>query len=371
MFTKKIGIFAVFSMSLMSPIHNLMAEEVKVVNGQQFNVFVPNLVSSNEFTLGALFLRPGGSNDYAVLVSPFNPSVASPILSPSWETKGINPGFNPGFSLNFRHIFAESGNDINVYWAHLRTSDSDSFPVNRNPPPAQQFTGPIWNIGPDAGTTSGVNGELKNDYDVLNIEVAKHVNFEPTLKSRFFAGLSGIVLQQQTIANFIGTDPILGPYTFGITTDSKYRAVGFRFGAEGEYVTPYNVGIVGLLAGDLYIGSQKPNTSTTGTGSILDAAGIPVNNQSISHSSYVEVVPALEAKLGIKYSHPYSCDASFAIEAGYMASIYTNAIQNYVPSTYVPGSLGIVSGSVFLQSLLKSTHSFSLDGPYINISIKM
>lgn len=370
MLIKKIGNIALLSAILMCPLQNAIAEMKDSLKDGRLDVYVPNLPASNELTVGALFLRPGGSNDYAVLVNPFNGSVATPILSPNWETKGINPKFSPGFSLNFRHIFLNSGSDINVYWAHLNTTDNSSFPVNRNPPPSQQMTGPIWNIGPDAGTTSAVSGQLKNNYDVFNVEIGKHVNFDPNLKSRLFAGISALSLEQKTSADFSGTDPILGPYTFGISTDSKYRALGLRLGADGEYQTKYNIGFVGLFAGDLYVGSMSPSTNTNGTGSILTAGGIPVNHQWLSHNNYVEVVPALDAKLGVKYSRAYSSDRSFTIEAGYMASIYVNAVQNYVPSTYVPGSLGIVAGSVFLQSLLKSTHSFSVDGPYVTFSAK-
>lgn len=338
---------------------------VKAMNTNGFDVYVPNVHASNEFTAGGLYLRPGGSNDYAVLVYPFNPDVAAPILSPSWEPKGINADFKVGFLLNFRHIFPHSGNDFNIYWAHLRATDNDTFPVNRQPPPAQQMTGPFWNIGPDAGTTSTANGQLSNHYDVLHAEIGKQVKFDPDLKLRFFSGLSGLWLQQKIIADFTGTDPILGPYTFGITTKSKFSAAGMRLGIDGAYQRWCKISAVGLLAGSLYIGSERPTTSTVGTGSVLTAAGIPENHQSVFHGRFTQIVPALDAKLGLRYSQ-----RSFAIEAGYMASIYVNAIQNYVPSTYVPGSLGIVSGSVFLQSLLKTTESFSVDGPYATVSLK-
>ncbi len=370
MILKKLIPFVIVS-SIINPFHPVMAGEMGAVKEEKFAVYVPNLPSSNEFTAGALFLRPGGSNDYAVLVSPFNPNVATPILSPSWQPEGINPDFSAGFLLNYRHVFSNSGSDINIYWAHLRASDNSSFPVNRNAPPAQQMTGPFWDIGPNAGPTSVASGQLKSDYDVLNVEIGKHVNFDPNLESRFFAGISGLWLQSKTIANFAGIDPILGLYHFGITTSTKYNAAGFRLGMDGEYQGWYNINAVGLLAGNIFIGSLQPSTTTEGAGSILATAGIPVNHQSISHKSFTQVVPSLDAKLGLKYSQQYANDKSFAIEAGYMASIYVNAIQNYVPSTLVPGSLGIVSGSVFLQSLIKTTESFSVDGPYITVSLKM
>lgn len=348
---------------------NLMANPMP--EQERIFIYTPKLASSNEYSLGALFLRPGGSNDYAVLVNPFNPSVPAPILSPSWEPKGMEPRFSGGFTLNIRHVFSDSGNDINFNWAHIRTKDKATFDVNRQPPPAQQMTGPFWNIGPDAGTTSTANGELHNHYDVLTAQVGKQVNFDPGLKMRLFAGLSALWLNQKNEADFTGIDPILGPYLFDIATISKYNAAGLCLGINGEYKAWGNFSPVGLLSGNLYIGSQQPTTETLGAGSILSAAGIPANEQYISHDSYIQIVPSIDTKLGLKYTREYECDRSFMIEAGYMASIYVNAIQNYVPSTYVPGSLGVVSGSVYLQSLLKNTDSFSVDGPYLTVSIKI
>lgn len=367
---RKLAQLSIFSI-LVSPFYNAMAIEVGGMNENVFNVYVPNPPSSNEYSAGIFFLRPGGSNDYAVLVNPFNPNVADPILSPFWTVKGMDPDFSPGFSLSFRHNLAHSGSYINFHWAHLNTSDGATFPVNRQPPPAQQMTGPFWDIGPDAGTTSAARGRLKSQYDVLNAEVGKYVNLDPDFKMRIFTGISALWLHQNITANFSGTDPIYGFYTLGISTKSKFNSAGMRLGLDGEYQAWRGLNIVGLLAGNLYIGSEQPTTTTFGTGSILSNAGIPTNNQGIFHDSYIQLVPALDAKLGLKYSGKYAYNKSFALEAGYMASIYVNAIQNYVPSTYVPGSLGIVSGGIYLQSLLKATESFSLDGPYATFSIKI
>lgn len=335
-----------------------------------FNVTVPNTPAANEFSAGALFLRPGGSNDYATQVTPFDSTVATPILSPSWQPKGIRPDFSAGFLLNYRHLFSNNGTDINVYWAHLRTKDGESPYVDRQPPPAQQMIGPFWDLGPNNGPTSHVYGRLNTNYDVFNVEIGKTINYLPNLSSRIFAGISGLGLQQQAESFFAGVDPILGFYSFDLSTSSKYKAAGIRFGIDGEYQGFYNINPVGLLAGTLYIGSMKPATNTYGTGIILAKAGIPVNHQSIVHSSYIQAVPAIDAKLGLKYSRQFN-EKIFAVEAGYQASVYVNAVQNYVPSTFVPASLGIVSGSVFLQSLLKTTDSFSLDGPYLTASFKM
>ena len=172
-------------------------------------------------------------------------------------------------------------------------------------------------------------------------------------------------------ANFYGVDPILGPFLFNITTTSKYTGTGLRVGIDGEYDGVYGIKPVGLLAVNILIGSQQPSTITNATGGISRAAGIPVNTQFIAHKSYIQMLPGFDAKLGLKYTHQNSNKTLISIEAGYRASLYLDAIQNYVPSTTVPGSLGIVAGGVYLQSLIKTSETFSMDGPYAQASIKM
>lgn len=74
-----------------------------------------------EFTAGALFLQPTGSNlDYAVLGFPL------PVNSPHWDVATVSPGYSTGFYLGGRYIFRHAVNDLQLNWAHLNTNDSDA-----------------------------------------------------------------------------------------------------------------------------------------------------------------------------------------------------------------------------------------------------
>lgn len=48
-----------------------------------------------------------------------------------------------------------------------------------------------------------------------------------------------------------------------------------------------------------------------GAGSILAAAGMPSNYQTINHKSYIQTIPALDGKLGLKYTAKYKENKSF------------------------------------------------------------
>ena len=76
----------------------------------------------------------------------------------------------------------------------------------------------------------------------------------------------------------------------------------------------------------------------------------------------MQVVPALDAKPGLKYAYQAGNNATLTVEGGYMASIYVNAVQSDVPSTYVLGSAGMNTGAIFLQSLTKKSRVLRLMG---------
>ena len=364
----KKSIVACIAGVLFNPVFTTFAGGMGEVTKDNFGVYVPNLAPSYEISGGALFLRPTGNNDYGVVVSPFNPAVTLPIEDPSWQVEGINPDYSAGFFLDLRYVFPNSGSDVNLYWAHLRTNDNTSTPPLENGnPPFFQMSGPEWEIGPDANPIRNITSQAKFNYDVLNGEFGKYLNLDPNLRTRLFAGISGLWLQEQLTANFSGPTDNLN---FTNINTSKFNGGGMRLGIDGQYPIYNNFNVVGLLAGDLFIGSQNPSSQFIGSSTLLAVSGIPTNFQSISHKSYIQLIPAVDAKLGLKYSYQSADNKTWSVEGGYMASIYVNAVQNYVPSTYVPGSAGINSGAIFLQGLIKTIENFTVDGPYVMVSFK-
>jgi len=339
---------------------------------KRFDIYAPNLPKSNEITGGAVFLRPSGNADYAVLTLPFNSSVPTPSDQPHWKVRDINASFTPGFYLNGRHVFQDSGRDVNLNWTHLRTNDTNATTADNSRPPYFQMVGPASEIGPYDSRVRNAYGQMKYDYDVLNGDFGQHINIDPKLKTRIFLGISGLWLQEQLTTTFTGT----GNLRFVSDYTSRFNGAGVRLGMDGMYPVYHHIEIVGGLAGGVLLGTQQTNSIYNGSSDFLASDGIAAGRQSISHRSYAQVVPSMDAKLAMKYSHQLSNNRSLSIEGGYMGAVYVDAIQNYVPSTFVASSPeighgGINSGAIFLQSLMKTTNTFSVNGPYVSASLKM
>jgi hypothetical protein len=81
-------------------------------------VFVPNLTPGFEFSAGLLILQPGANNLGYATVTTF-----LPLANPQWAVQVLDPDYQAGFCVGGRYVFPCSGNDIQINWEHLRTSD--------------------------------------------------------------------------------------------------------------------------------------------------------------------------------------------------------------------------------------------------------
>lgn len=332
-------------------------------DGTLCQVSVPNLECGFEFNASALFLRPSNRDlDYAILTHPL------PLLSPNWNVRAVRPINKIGFDVGVGYVIPNSGNDLQLSWQNLDASKSASVRAIDGP---TEFTGPLYQIGPNSVPVRESSGRAKFDYNVINLDAGQFVNFGNCTQARFFVGLNGAQLKQTLSANFKG---IQAPGLFSLTSKniSKYDGVGPRLGVKAKVEMCEGFGLMGQMAGSLLIGTMKPITKISGSSPDLANAGISVNHQAISTQSSTQVVPGVDAKLGINYFTSFNCDALFTIEAGYQLATYINAITAYNPTTLVTTPPGpIQTGSIFVNTLGKTVSNFSVSGPYLNFKVKM
>ena len=98
----------------------------------------------------------------------------------------------------------------------------------------------------------------------------------------------------------------------------------------------------------------------------LAASCISTNKQGIYPPHVTQVVPGFDGALGLHYSYSLNKGSVLSIEIGYEYATYFNAIVAYNPITVV-GEVDI--GTIALDSLGKTTSNFSVNGPYLNLSL--
>jgi hypothetical protein len=323
-------------------------------------VAIPSLKPGFEFNIGALWLKPGASNLNYVI---YNQEL--PAQSPAWNEKEVNPSFNSAFELGGRYFFS-SGNDINLDWTHLNSSNSSSIAADN----VNFFLGPDFEIGPDGIPIRNATGTAKFKYDVVNLDVGQFVSFGQYVQMRFFGGLSTGFLREEVIANYTGTtlSAPLGPFSMNQDVISNFTGVGPRFGIHVDVNTNCGFGFLGETGISALIGSMYSKTAYTSSAPLLLATyGQTINNQIIEDQRVYQVIPGIDAKLGIKYKHAFK-KSLLTISAGYQAAVYFNAISQYIPQSLVTP---LETGGIFVATMNHTLSNYSVQGPFLNFALEI
>jgi len=342
---------------------------------------VPCLTPGLEFHAGVLFLQPSADNlGWAVVTFEENLSSPVPIASPYWEIQTLEPDYEPGFEIGGRFALAKPGTDFQFNWQRLRTSTSDFVPIRQA---SGQWVSPFSQTGPPTAETyqdmlnnTGVNdlrtadGHVFFDYDEVNLDFGQQINVGSALNFRLLAGLSYANLQEQLVANFHGLPPAPNapfpdsvPLLISLNNTSTYWGVGPRFGIDTTYKARHGLRLTANFAGALLVGRKQPAQYLfTATAPDLAAIGIDVNEEFISSDKYTEVISAFDGKLGIGYSYRFRRGSIFTLDAGYLASVFSNPFSGYETNDNV---LALQIGSLSTASMKQTQSDFTLNGCYL------
>ena len=342
--------------------------------GVPLAVFVPNLPSGFEFSAGFLFLKPGADNLGYATVTTF-----LPIGNPQWAVQTLDPSYQPGFSVGARYTFPSSGNDIQINWEHLHSSDSASVAVSD---PATQWVSPFSQTGPSTSEPANEVGvfHLKStqaqvdfDYDMANIDVGQTVNIGSNTRVRLFAGLSCVRLREQLISTFYN-DPNIVPVppviavpdpslkSISLNNTSTYTGLGPRLGLTTAYNLSHGFTFVAQLSGAILEGWTQPAEY-----SFAAVFQDVVNSEQISSHSVSQVVYTGDAKLGVGYSCSLGNGSVLNIESGFQAAVFIDPFSTYETSTNV---LPLDIGSLSTSSMRHSPSNFTLSGFYATCGLQ-
>lgn len=325
-------------------------------------VTIPDLKPGIELSASVLYLQPNADNLGWAVVTTF-----LPVTTPTWRVQTIQPTYQAGFNVGARYAFARPGIDLQASWSHLRTSDSQYVAVNPATHPDHQWISPFSQTGtpPEGGEVTGIaslkvaNANVGFNYDVVNLDAGKIINFGPGMQTRFFTGLSGVRIKEQLKSTFHGFPlPIL---SFNNTT--SYIGIGPRLGLYNAYDIYQGLNFICQFAGSLLVGEMQPaQYKFSGSSAALAAVGININNEAVGSPNATQMVPAVDAKIGFSYIHNLSQDSKLTFELGYMGALYVNALSGYETSSNV---LALDTGSLSTSTVSHTQSNFSVGGPYL------
>jgi hypothetical protein len=321
------------------------------------------IASRFEYTLGAVFLKPGASNLNYVI---YNNGL--PLQSPSWTEKEIQPTYSAGFDLGVRYLLPTQLNqDVNLTWTHLSTRDSTSVTAGPG-----VFLGPDYQIDPNAIPIRAAQGIAKFKYDVANLDVGQSIYFGDHLQIRFFGGLSTGFLREDVNAIYSGNvivGPYQGPFVLNQLVSSNYTGIGPRLGLFADYETDSGFGVSGEAAVSGLIGTQNTKTSYTASSQqLLSVYSQAQNSQYIVDEHVYQAIPGFDGRVALSYKHAVGATGFVKMTAGYEAAVYVNAISQYLPQTLVD-SAPLQTGGIFVATMSHTLSNYSVQGPFLNVTL--
>lgn len=306
----------------------------------------------------ALFLQPSGSNlYYAVEADPF------PVVSPDWKIHEVHPHYKYGFDLGIAGVFHSTNTKLSLNWEHLHCLDTDHKNVT-----LEDMVGPFFEIGPNAVPYTRARGHAFFSFDEVSLDYGVTVDFGSRMRTDFFAGISYSKIRQIMHTKLSSGDKNT---IRTIRTPSHYSGLGPQLGLDFSYRIYKGLHFIGSGAGSLYYGKLEGYTRyKSGSPALVISGFTPPNKQRTTTSDRMQVVPGLEAELGLNYTFTFKRHWMIALKAGYQTQIYLNAIQSTDIGSEVLNLTPIqASEGVFARTFLRTLSNFALAGPYVGAEL--
>lgn len=314
--------------------------------------------SVNRFETSAslLWLQPGSGNlVYATLINPL------PALTPHWNNQAVSPALSPGFNVGLRYI-QDSDWDIALAWTHLNTYDSATTVAG-----SSQAIGPSFLIGPPPPYASA-RAVAHFAYDAVTWDAGLFLNPRNQVQVRPFVGLEGARLSQRLSTNFLSSD---GSISFTDASESLFTGAGPRLGVD-VHSSAGNFDFVGGMAGALLAGTTDSRIDFITASPRASAFGLSPNSQFLTSPNSIRLIPAIDAKLGVRFNTRLGDLGLLKFEAGYQAAVYFNAVNQYSLTEVETAADAPFEGStaVFLRTAVESQSNFWVHGPYLKLSFE-
>lgn len=334
--------------------------------------------------IAPLFLQPSSNNlKYAVFVSGHQPT------HQSWHNQEINTHYTPAFELGINYAIPQSTYQASIDWLYFNSNNSDSKQASQNTDIATvEFVAPPYDVGPAVFGIKRGQGQANFNFNNIRFNIGKFIETNSNLQVRVFGGIDILRINQAVTAlfnDYAGSPLVPGqsypkpadPYFYFQTKNtSDYLGAGPDLGVDIQYTTNSGLGISGQFLGTLTAGSISANDQFKSASARLLLLGITTSYQAITAPNSTIVVPGFDSRLGLTYDHTWWNKVGVKVEAGYLFAYYNNAISQISPDTLVQAGIDstipeFATGTMAINSTTVSSSPFSLQGPYLNVTINL
>ena len=260
-----------------------------------------------------------------------------------------------GLYAQVGYLFPATGNDITLGYTYLRSNEKDSVV---KPTGGSIFTPPLSDVGLQQQVSlDSASGKAEFDLDAVDLEMGQRFT-TGAYDMRMFAGLRYASINHTLTSNALSlansqAETPAAVYSQEFT--SNYKGIGPRIGVDSRYCLQSGFGLDANFSTALLVGNVDGKYNAV---SAIAAATPTTSGFQAKNGSSTRVVPVLEAKLGLDYTHIMDrCSkSSLVFEAGYQVTNYFNAVDH----------ARVVSASNYVATQ-NTTTDVSFDGPYLGV----
>ena len=289
-------------------------------------------MSNNELQYGTLVNNSGGSNV---------------------SNKGLvnDPKYHWQFSADVLYNIPGEGRFVRFAYTRNHSDDSDGTVL-----PAGSGTGGSDFISMN-GLAQGVNlnqwdtgfGKQDIDYHAYDLVTGQRINVGSRVQLIPFAGVRYTDIQQDDQMQFTRIDD-------GSSANSRtkidIKAAGPRFGMGANVYVAHDISVTGRIAGSLLFSDSDRKDIIVAINDDLVPATTVVTQTDDSDKH--QLIPEVDARLGVNYTHGFLNDTVFMVEAGYEMTHYFDVLSQ---------------SSQALEDTVNLNGDYALHGPYFRVQL--
>lgn len=305
-------------------------------------VTIPQQTGSWIVGIEALYLE-SNNHDLNYAITSLNQSFINGSAIGStfpFHTYGHEPDHEWGIRGDVAYLFAGNGRDVRFAWTRFHESDSDHYEniegvtlqavADDIAIPADIFSTSIF-------TWDTAKGDFHDIYDAIDLVFGQEMEFGQRVNLHAFGGLRYADINTRVRGKFHA------PYEIGDPGDeigvdalfslrSDFEGMGPRVGMDTEIHLGGNFNLVGIFAGSLLVGDFDQRYSAFAVLENATENTVDVAEFRRQLPSKTTVIPELDARVGLKYTHPFSPSAAMGVELGYESTNYFNVVDNSLVS---------------------------------------
>lgn len=241
------------------------------------------------------------------------------------KTHANNFDYDWGLRVEGSYLFPATGNDVLAAWTDIEMDDrsNQTLVASANGLALNPTEIPfVWNGNFDflaAAQDLNISSRYDVDYQAFDLEVGQAIVFMERVMMRFHAGIRYADIETELRIN---ASQSVGGGNFDVETQtatSEWDGVGIRAGANAAWDIGHGFHITGAASAAALVGSVDRRAT-----SFYEDTGVPASvvEQEIKADYDTRVVPNVEARLGVSYTHAFVNQSELSLELGYQIANY-------------------------------------------------